>query len=94
MTNDISAVPDNEVGDVGVFESIDPVGPLRQQDGTSMVPGMRLPGNATSTWTDVRFGWVMATPGANAGEWTLSQRNPNGIEFARCSLAKRQLSCG
>ena len=70
------------------------VGPLRNQDGTSMLPGTQLPGNATSTWSDLRFGWVMATPGANAGEWTLSQRNPNGNEFARCQLAKRQLSCG
>lgn len=69
------------------------VGPLRNQDGSSMLPGTQLPGNATSTWSALRFGWVMATPGANAGEWTLSQRNPNGNEFARCHLAKRQLSC-
>jgi len=69
------------------------VGPLRNQDGTSMLPGTKLPGNATSSWSDLRFGWVMATPGANAGEWTLSQRSPNGIEFARCQLAARNLSC-
>ena len=87
------------VGNSGVllesFSGVDApaVGPLRTQDGASMLPGTTLPGNATSTWAAVRFGWVLATPGAGAGVWSFSHRTPNGVEFARCELAKRQLSC-
>ena len=70
-------------------------GPLRsQQTGASMLPGAKLPGNATFTWSDLRFGFVLAKPGAHAGQWSFSQRSPNGVEFARCALAKRQISCG
>ena len=70
------------------------VGPLRTQDGASMVPGTPLPGNATSFWNDTRFGWVLATPGAAAGTWRFSERSPNGVEFASCRLAGRALGCG
>jgi hypothetical protein len=58
-----------------------------------MVPGMKLPGNATFTWSALRFGFVMAMAGAEAGQWSFSQRSPNGVEFARCALAKRQIHC-
>lgn len=71
-----------------------PFGPLRTQTGEPMLLGVDLPGNATSTWSDIRFGWVLATPGAAAGAWTLSQRSPNGVEFATCSLAERRIACG
>ena len=69
-------------------------GPLRSQTGEPMLLGADLPRNATSTWTDVRFGWVLATPGADAGAWKLSQRSPNGVEFAVCALAQRRIACG
>ena len=70
-------------------------GPLRsQQTGASMLSGVTLPGNATSTWSASRFGFVIAKPGAAAGQWSFSQRSPNGVEFARCTLARREISCG
>ncbi len=69
-------------------------GPLRTQAGASMLPGTVLPRNATSTWNETRFGWVLATPGAKPGAWRFSQRSPNGVEFATCLLARRQIACG
>jgi hypothetical protein len=74
--------------------SLPAYGPLRSQEtGAAMVPGMKLPGNATFTWSALRFGFVIATPGAEAGQWSFSQRSTNGVEFARCALAKRQIHC-
>ena len=69
-------------------------GPLRNEDGTPMVTEFALPGNATSTWNASRFGWILAIPGAQAGQWRFSQRSPNGVEFARCGLAHRTIACG
>jgi len=87
------------VGNGGVLREsfasapIPPVGPLRNLDGSSMLPGKRLPANATSSWTARRFGYVMARPGAGAGQWTFVQRDPRGKTFATCRLANRTISC-
>lgn len=44
-------------------------------------------------WVDVRFGYAVATPGAERGQWRLSMRDPQGRQFARCGLDDRQLYC-
>ena len=36
---------------------------------------------------------LLATPGKKPGQWTLSQRSPNGKAFATCSLKNRTARC-
>jgi hypothetical protein len=48
---------------------------------------------ATSTWTDVRFGYAMLYPGKRKGEWTWKHLTPDGKEFAQCDQADKSLHC-
>ena len=44
-------------------------------------------------WVGVRFGYAIAHPGEQAGEWQLRMHAPDGAAFARCGLADRELYC-
>ncbi len=46
----------------------------------------------TSSWMDVRFGYVLATP-KSAKDWTLQMRDPRGKSFANCNLRDRTIAC-
>ena len=72
---------------------IPPYGPLLDGQGNRISPEFAPYPNATWQWTRVQFGFVIATPGKKAGNWTLSQRSPNGKAFAKCSLKQRTVSC-
>ena len=61
--------------------------------GPVLPDGTALPAPSWA-WVDVRFGYALATPGPDAGQWRLSMRDPQGTEFARCGLANRQIACG
>lgn len=54
-----------------------------------------LPGYPAPTWAWVapRFGYALATPGAESGQWRLSMRDPQGVAFAACGLRDAQLYC-
>ena len=41
--------------------------------------------NANWQWTSFGLALLVATPGKKPGQWTLSQRSPNGKAFATCS---------
>jgi hypothetical protein len=60
--------------------------------GPVLPDGTSLPAPSWA-WVDVRFGYALATPGADAGQWRLSMRDPRGAPFARCGLNDRQLYC-
>lgn len=48
---------------------------------------------ATSSWTDVRFGYAMLHPGKRRGEWRWQHMTPEGRVFAQCEQAGRSLDC-
>ena len=72
---------------------IPPYGPLLDGQGNRISPDFAPYPNANWQWTRVQFGFVVATPGKKPGQWTLSQRSPNGKAFATCSLKNRTARC-
>ena len=46
----------------------------------------------TSSWMDIRFGYVMATPAAGRG-WTMRMHEPTGTVFATCALDAKRIAC-
>ena len=46
----------------------------------------------TSSWMDVRFGYVMASPAAGTG-WTMRMHEPTGGVFATCVLKAKRIDC-
>ena len=44
-------------------------------------------------WVDARFGYAIARPGTESGQWRLTMHDPQGEPFARCGLADRALYC-
>ncbi len=69
-------------------------GPLTKADGTPLVPGLAPYPNATSLWTATKYGYALATPTAQAGDWQIVQKEFTGATLATCSLADRQINCG
>jgi hypothetical protein len=55
-------------------------------------PGQTYPA-PTSAWVEVKFGYVMATPGDKDGVWRMDMRDPDGQDFARCGLRAGQMYC-
>lgn len=72
---------------------IPPHGPLANPDGTPIQPGITPYPTATKLWTDVRFGFAMATPGTKAGRWRIEHLDPSGEQFAECTLKGRVMDC-
>ena len=60
--------------------------------GPALPDGTSLPAPSWA-WVDVRFGYALATPGTEPGQWRLSMRDPDGTQVARCGLADRRLYC-
>lgn len=73
--------------------AIPPGGQLQNAFGQPMVPGVEPYPPASSLWTDVRFGYAMAVPGRATGAWTITMHDPDGEQFARCSLANGAITC-
>lgn len=46
----------------------------------------------TSSWMDIRFGYVMASPAAGTG-WTMRMHEPTGGVFATCVLKAKRIDC-
>ncbi len=68
-------------------------GPLSNVDGSALSPLATPYPAPTSTWTDVRFGYVIATPGARSTSWMFERRDQRGKPFASCAVAKRSANC-
>lgn len=47
----------------------------------------------TYAWNAVRFGYAIAEPLAQPGDWRLWMRDPSGEDFARCGLRAREMYC-
>ena len=83
--------PQLVLGNAGTL--LDPeVGYPLPATGPVLPDGTALPAPSWA-WVAVRFGYAMATPGPDLGQWRLSMRDPRGAEFARCGLADRRLYC-
>jgi len=68
-------------------------GPLSQPDGSALSPLATPYPAPTSTWTDVRFGYAIATPGRDAKSWSFEHRDDRGRIFAECAVARRAVNC-
>ena len=68
-------------------------GPLSQPDGSALSPLATPYPAPTSTWTDVRFGYAIATPGRDAKSWSFEHQDDRGRIFAECAVARRAVNC-
>lgn len=68
-------------------------GPLSNLDGSALSPLATPYPAPTSTWTDVRFGYVIAEPGLPSRSWVFEHRDQRGKPFASCAVAKRSANC-
>ena len=68
-------------------------GPLSNVDGSPLSPLATPYPAPTSTWTDVRFGYIIATPGTQTKSWSLEHRDERGKPFASCAVANRLAKC-
>ena len=68
-------------------------GPLSKSDGSALSPLATPYPAPTSTWTDVRFGYAIATPGMDAKSWSFEHRDDRGRIFAECAVARRAVNC-
>lgn len=73
--------------------SIPDHGPLADPTGAPIAPGVVPYPAATKQWTDVRFGFAMATPGTRAGSWVFDHLGTSGDRFATCELRGRSMNC-
>ena len=60
-------------------------GPLANPDGTALSPLAAPYPAPTSVWTDVRFGYVIATPKAGSSGWLFDQRD-QGVKVLRNAI--------
>lgn len=44
-------------------------------------------------WNAVKFGHAIVTPGSKAGQWTFSQRDVDGKQYAVCSASGKKVTC-
>ncbi len=71
-------------------------GPLLGGDGVALagIPAYAKPyPNATYLWTKIKYGYVVATPGAKADTWTLDQKGYDGKVFATCKMVGQHTTC-
>ncbi len=67
--------------------------PLTNGLGQPLSPDYPPYPNATSQWTDVRFGHVIAKPLKKAPRWELKFKSPSGKTFRTCKMVKQAASC-
>jgi hypothetical protein len=65
--------------------------PLPTQ-GESIGNGLSYPAPSWA-WVQARFGYAIAEPGADAGTWRITMRDPAGADFAKCGLRGQSLFC-
>lgn len=68
-------------------------GPLARGDGAPLVPGLAPYPNASFQWTNVQYGYAIASPNQSRGSWTISHFNFDGERSATCALSQRTISC-
>jgi len=68
-------------------------GPLAKGDGTPLVPGLAPYPNASFQWTNVQYGYAIASPNQARGSWSFSHFNFDGERSASCELLQRRISC-
>ena len=68
-------------------------GPLSNLDGSALSPLATPYPAPTNSWTDVRFGYVIATPSARSTRWAFEHRDERGKPFASCVVANRSATC-
>lgn len=69
-------------------------GPLNTPGGQPINPAYppinQLP---SYVWTKIQYGFALFTPGAKAGQWSISQRDTAGTQFAACTAAGKTFTC-
>lgn len=68
-------------------------GPLAKADGTPLVPSLTPYPSASFEWTNVQYGYAIASPQVGNGNWTIHHFNFNGERATTCDLAQRKISC-
>lgn len=68
-------------------------GPLSTIDGSPLSPLATPYPAPSSTWTDVRFGYAIATPGTRSTSWAIEHRDDRGRPFATCAIATKSAKC-
>lgn len=44
-------------------------------------------------WTKIHYGFALFTPGAHAGQWSISQRDTHGKQWAACTAVGKKFTC-
>lgn len=68
-------------------------GPLAKADGSPLVPGLTPYPNSSFEWTNVQYGYAIASPGAGRGSWTIKHFDFDGSPSNVCVLANRSIAC-
>jgi hypothetical protein len=68
-------------------------GPLATATGAPLSPDYEPYPTASYDWTEVKYGYVIATPEPQAKQWTMTHKDFTGQQFATCSLAGKQMAC-
>ena len=71
-----------------------PFGPLQNGIGEPLSPDYNKYPTANYLWTQVRYGYTIATPLKKAGSWQLTFKSDAGHRYAACTLGKHQTACG
>lgn len=62
-------------------------GPMANGKGQALDPARPPLPQADYLWTDVRFGFALATPTAKRGSWKFTHFDPSGTQFAVCRIS-------
>ncbi len=68
-------------------------GQLQNPDSSPSIAGVPPYPPASRVWSDIRFGYTIAHPGAQPGQWNFRLRGVSGDLFATCTLRGRDLTC-
>ena len=70
-----------------------PFGPLAKADGAPVSPDYTPYPAATNDWTQVAFGYAIATPGKASQSWSIVHRSPSGKRTGQCAKVGRTIAC-
>jgi hypothetical protein len=71
-------------------------GPLLGGDGQPLanLPTYAKPyPTAEYLWNTIKYGYVMAKPGAKADKWVLTQKDVEGKAYATCTMLAKKTTC-
>ncbi|MFN8126217.1 MAG: hypothetical protein U0R64_06900 [Candidatus Nanopelagicales bacterium] len=58
-----------------------------------LTPTVKPYPNLEYLWTQTRYGYVVAEPGARAHRWTLTQKTVRGTTYAKCRMVGKKTRC-